>query len=560
MKNFIRLTTVLSITILFFACNNDNDDYNNWGSNQNESSDVILKERDRNLPEVVTRKMILEHKPTARANGVDEGKIGNSDILLGYSYTIGSSIIGEYNNVLLPVVDVKKVKEVDASYVDPKYLNTNFTHSFAYSNFERYETNSTVTKKVSSGVSLNLGVFKIGRKKTTSEIFKYSLTSSAKVVYGELNLDIKNSSFRLQGSDGARRFYARECLSNTFMKNLHSTTIGEILNEYGDFVLAGYITGGKAFGFYAGESEDFATAESKETDMNTTINASFSWKSNSASGDLNFGKGNSNSTGQGYSTANNEIQIRTYGGHSGNHAIVGATSLDNLQIDLSSWLSSLNDINTHTIIDVLDQGLYPLSYFVLEKNYAKRFDDTFQGLLEKRTKLITPYVEIVKVYVRTSSSGEPLYDVAAVLNTRQGDKIVLSDGKAATASDSELKDNNDNTVFQQKVNAILAQKKNYFGLSFRSNAVTKLNPAIRNPLCINLKNFNETRMYRYTNPKTGMEYIYDTTQRIALSHLTDKIDGDWILDDYGIRDWVESLPIKSISMATIANSYTIIGL
>lgn len=162
MKNFIRLTTVLSITILFFACNNDNDDYNNWGSNQNESSDVILKERDRNLPEVVTRKMILEHKPTARANGVDEGKIGNSDILLGYSYTIGSSIIGEYNNVLLPVVDVKKVKEVDASYVDPKYLNTNFTHSFAYSNFERYETNSTVTKKVSSGVSLNLGVFKIG--------------------------------------------------------------------------------------------------------------------------------------------------------------------------------------------------------------------------------------------------------------------------------------------------------------------------------------------------------------------------------------------------------------
>lgn len=33
-----------------------------------------------------------------------------------------------------------------------------------------------------------------------------------------------------------------------------------------------------------------------------------------------------------------------------------------------------------------------------------------------------------------------------------------------------------------------------------------------------------------------------------------------ILDEYGIRDWVESLPTKSIAMATLANSYRIIGL
>lgn len=42
--------------------------------------------------------------------------------------------------------------------------------------------------------------------------------------------------------------------------------------------------------------------------------------------------------------------------------------------------------------------------------------------------------------------------------------------------------------------------------------------------------------------------------------IVDTIDEDWILDDYGIRDWVESLPTKSISLATIANSYKIIGL
>jgi hypothetical protein len=57
-----------------------------------------------------------------------------------------------------------------------------------------------------------------------------------------------------------------------------------------------------------------------------------------------------------------------------------------------------------------------------------------------------------------------------------------------------------------------------------------------------------------------MQYIYDTKKKVAFCHFTDDIDGDWILDEYGIRDWVESLPTKSIAMATLANSYRIIGL
>lgn len=136
-----------------------------------------------------------------------------------------------------------------------------------------------------------------------------------------------------------------------------------------------------------------------------------------------------------------------------------------------------------------------MSYFVLEENFKRRFDDSFNETLEKRTKLITPYIEVVKVYVRTTASGEPLYDVAAVLNTRQGDKIVLSDGKASTRSDAELKANNDNTTFMQKVDAIVAQKRSYFDLGFRTNAGIKLNPTMRTPLCININGFNETTMY-----------------------------------------------------------------
>lgn len=57
-------------------------------------------------------------------------------------------------------------------------------------------------------------------------------------------------------------------------------------------------------------------------------------------------------------------------------------------------------------------------------------------------------------------------------------------------------------------------------------------------MCIDLPKVNEANMYTYTNPRTGIQYIYDTENKIAFSHYTDDLDGDWILDDYGIRSWV----------------------
>lgn len=171
-----------------------------------------------------------------------------------------------------------------------------------------------------------------------------------------------------------------------------------------------------------------------------------------------------------------------------------------------------------------------------------------------------PHIEIMRVFERYSSSNEALYDVVAVLFTRQGDRIVLRSGNASTASDAELRQNENATVFSQKALNIKTQKQNFYELRISSNSVTRLNPKIGNPLCIDLPKVNEANMYTYTNPRTGIQYIYDTENKIAFSHYTDDLDGDWILDDYGIRSWVESLPTKSISMATLANSYRIIGL
>jgi hypothetical protein len=46
---------------------------------------------------------------------------------------------------------------------------------------------------------------------------------------------------------------------------------------------------------------------------------------------------------------------------------------------------------------------------------------------------------------------------------------------------------------------------------------------------------------------------------IAFSFYVDD-DDDEVLDVYGIRDWVENLPEKRVTISSLANHYNIIGL
>lgn len=560
MKSNFKYTVYILILVLLGACSNDTDTILSESNSLIATPDIVLQERDPNAPETITRDII---KPI-KTRSSDFGVIGNTDILLGHGYKVGNSIMGDYPNVGDIIIDIEKVKAINSEYVMGKQLFGNETRNFAYTTFDRYEYNSTVTKKKSSGFSINIAkIFSFGRKKKTTEVFSTVINNSTSVVYGELNIDVRNSLFSLQGSDGARKIYARQCLSNTFVENLFSSTISNIQNEYGHFVLAGYYTGGRAFAMYGGRSIDNLTTESKESDMTKDISASFTYKSSTGDGNLNIGKGSNSSSTNIYKNTAIEIYIKTLGGIRRDQAATTAVALDGLSINLTPWLNSLSDINTHTIIDVAEGGLYPLSAFVLEENFKRRFDDTSNELLEVKSKLSTPYIEILPVYVRTSNStGEPLYEVAAVLNTRQGDKIVLSDGSSITASDAELQANNNEDNFNAKARKVADEKKKYFiGSRIISNFSRKLNPSVRAPyVCIRLSNFNEKNMYRFKNTTSGIEYIYDPSSRIAFSYLIAEGDNDWILDDYKIRDWVEGIPEKKISMGSISNLYKVIGL
>lgn len=561
MKKYIIFITLLLIAMLA-SCSDELDKSANASYNQSleKVGNIIIQPRNPNLPD------IEPFAPLKQTKAVLSGEIGNSDAFLGRAYNLknGNYILGDFSNVSHQIIDLNAVKAYDPNYVDGRKLNTTEKRSFTYDTFKRYQFNSSITKKITSGFSLDLKIFTLGKTKTTTEVFKTVIDNTEEATYGELNIDFVDSQFTLQNSDATRKLFARQFLTKSFIRSLYNSPISSTLNSYGDFVLTGYMTGGKAYAAFAGSSTGNEKTEVKEKDMDKSMNATLNLKKDTvnASANLGFvGKNHIDSTNT-FKSNDTYVYIKTYGGvRDGSEATIGVRALKDLNVDLTSWMRSLNNTSNHTMIDVKDNSLYPLSDFVLEKNFKQRLDDTFNEVLPNYNNLVRPYIEIIRVMARPTSSYEVLYDVAAVLVTRQADRIILSDGLAATATDEELRKNENDAVFMQKVEKIAAEKSKFFSsdIEISYNSSKRLNPNLRTQLCINLKGFNEKNFYKFFYEKTSIQYIYDPTTRICFSYFVDEGD-DEVLDIYGIRNWVESLPEKNISIASLANSYNIIGL
>ena len=144
----MRKFTIFSFIILFAitSCNNE-DEISNSAllNNQDDStSEIILQERDPNLPKVWSKK--IAPRPSTRASFTD------ATDFLGNSYAIenGTSIIGDFSNARFPIVNMEKLLERYPSYRVAKELRTTSTEAMSYASFERLETTSSFTKTVKS--------------------------------------------------------------------------------------------------------------------------------------------------------------------------------------------------------------------------------------------------------------------------------------------------------------------------------------------------------------------------------------------------------------------------
>jgi hypothetical protein len=546
-----KVLSYLFVLLLTSACSNEIEEIIK-DKNQDKESTVILQKRDPELPKIWAKR---------KAKTKNASPYLPPEKYLGYSYRIGNTIIGDNINTGFPVIDIDRFEKKYSSLINHYNIASNEVGGYSYATFNRYENNSSVTKKVNSGFELNLGLFKAGRKKTITEKFGSKLENENKNVYGEVWVEVRNGLHSLQTISSARKRIAADYLNEIFLDALYNTSIVELLDEFGPFVLTGYYTGGRASALYLGKYTSNVSSENKEREMDEKLNASFSWgkkeekSSGSASGDLGFGGKYSDSTTIDKHTTGVYYTVKTTGGSHDLTVNSPIGEVDQFGIDLTPWLQSLNDASTHTLIGIQDEGITGISDFVLEENFKQRIHDTHLDYVYN-DELLEPIIEIVKVYVRSTSSGERLYEVAPVLNTRQGDKIILSDGLADQASDAELRANNNYNTFMSKSQAIANQKKDFYKCTIQANPDEVILPFLRQPLCFELEGLDENRMYKFMNENTNMWYIYDPVAHYAFAYYLD----DYILDAYGIYDWIDSVEEKPISTRTLSMRYRIIGL
>lgn len=527
--------------------------------NRSTSSEIILQERAAHLPTVWAKP---GREPMLTRAGTAEDYIGRG-------YKIGNTILGDSDNASSSqIIDVERIKaSIDRNLIDAVPVRKSDIQSVAYNDWNRYAEKHNFTEKIKTGFNLNIGIFTFGREKTVTEKFSTSNIAENRSVYGEISIEIRYGRHFMNTSPATLKLIASKYLNNVFLSNLYNQSIGQTREYFGDFVITNYYSGGRATALYQGNYEGNESVESRERDMQEKIDASFKYEpdpsesgagpSASGSASLEFGRNNYDEISDQNQIGTVYSYIRTTGGIPSSGANNNlAKSVDQNEFNLNGWLASLSSTDTHTLIGFEEQGLYPISDFILEENFAIRLQDSHAGYLPENQVLQEPFIEIVKLYVRKVGT-EKLYDVVPVLNTRQGDKLIIAATPSSQKTDAELRSYNNPATFLAKANEIKAIKAQYYQCLIKANPNVILNPLLRNPLVFDLTGINEANMYKLFNPETNMYYLFDINKRVALSYHSDP----FILYIYGLLEWSEDLQNHSaVTINSIANSYRVYGL
>ena len=119
MKSCIKLAIVSICILIASSCHTDLTETTSCLQVQDEEK-VVVFDREQNLP---LPKITIDTGILTRATPTNRG---NTDALLGYGYKLlnGTYIMGDFNNVTFPVVNLEAIRQYDPTYIGGNRLNT----------------------------------------------------------------------------------------------------------------------------------------------------------------------------------------------------------------------------------------------------------------------------------------------------------------------------------------------------------------------------------------------------------------------------------------------------
>lgn len=485
--------------------------------------------------------------------------------LIGCSYDIKSGILGDLDNFMAPVIDLAKhsqIKELKNTLSIIPLRETDIRMSIQCDDKKREEyIRQSVSDMLEVSADLKSKILGVHAtyKNDFCNIFAKQSIDESDCATARLDVTMRDEKVFLNTSSSVCLRIATSCINPAFVDALYTDDIKSLFETYGPYVISGYYTGGRVIASYLGEHSSSMESDSVYKQMKYYIEAGVSHAGNSAG--LVFSHAENYNLGGKEIRDNVEVfcHIQVKGGAPDLQVVSPPRNVrdKSYNIDLSDWYKSLRNPQNCYPIDITQKGLLGLENYVIETNFRRRIKDTVAGYL-KENSIDFPSIEIGRVYVVTQR-GKKLYEVAPILHTRHGDQVVFWNINYREIPFGDLAQNEDATVFERKADQHASDMGNVFsGIEIYSNKSLRLNPIYRKQLVITAKtSLDASRFKKFTNPQTGIVYLYNKMDRFAFSY-PEHLES-LITDSYTMTEWVESIDKQPISPLTLSY-YTIIGL
>jgi hypothetical protein len=477
--------------------------------------------------------------------------------LLGRTYDLKYINSIQRMGVKFPVINMEKFIESKSSYVINRKLRESEAISLSFTKFEEVDIYNFEKKIRKGGLKIKAPMFSVGARVEYESTFSSHNISSENNVFGKIEIDIRNRNYELLLAGNVIEDIKDEYLDESFVNSLFYSSSSDFLNTIGEVVMTNIILGGKAKAIYSGISKSDQSMEQKTRNLTTIIDGSFEiiTKGGKVDTDIDvtFGKNTDKKIIQKNKFEMVEMAVKTIGGSTGISSYTVPKSVENINLDLSSWTSSLDNWDTNVLIDFVDNSLIPVNEFIRPNNLKFNIENYINK--GQNNVLQQPKLLLLMINNKENSLRDVIFRL--VLQTRFGDLLNVYESSALLSRDISDYNNIEELFITERINLFKDYEQNnplftdlemvyyfygYYDLMKNSKRVyTK-----------DIINVNTQRVKKYIDKNYNITYIL-LENNIALA-LKDK----YIINAYNIKNWVDS--IEEVKEEPLLRTFEIIAL
>ncbi|WP_302314625.1 MAC/perforin domain-containing protein [uncultured Muribaculum sp.] len=375
-----------------------------------------------------------------------------------------------------------------------------------------------------------MAIVTIGNKNTHTEPFIHNISETNSFTAGELNFVCRDSCFRLQTTPNIKKRIIKKYLDPIFLEELHANHPYDFFKSYGAFVLKEFTTGGKATALYYAENKTTAEESQRIKSMDDAINASFNISDNGSSANISFGNESNTLTYDTTAFSSVYVSVKTMGGSVPYFGFTPPKEIDEINIDLSAWCSSIQ--NNTTLIEFNQAGLMPITDFIIEDNIKSKIEQYIEGRSPSYSLVQEPYIVVFALFKDAKIPREFYVQFL----TAKGETITLMH---SVLSQTEYT----NEMVEQIINDWAEACSKLFGIKILHRFFTTTDIGTRATSDYPYKNlFSNAENYRKIIDK-GILYIVDETDKVGFSIINDSS----FLNQYAMKDIVDKMEYASIT-------------